>query len=292
MRDVSSRSRRRAVTLLEVMLALALITLISGLMFTFYDASLRSRDWGTRQMGDNQLARVIGMKIGEEIRSAVGPDWGVGAGISGKKDQITIQTVALTDKNLFYPRSIKDAPVQPEYDLREIQYYLAYDEEETHEYPDGTQAWAPLGLVRREKRNRFQTVVIENKAEMVDLDLLAPEMKYLRFRYFDGVDWWEDWQMGGQSSGQGRGQALPVAVEVTVGYSEIPPEEEQDFDLENDTGLTPALPEPYSPTAFTAAFRLLQADESLLQSRSGKLLDLSSRREGGLGGGGFGKSGG
>jgi hypothetical protein len=289
------------VTLIEVILALALITLVSGLMFAFYDATLRSRDWGTRQMGDSQLARVIGMKIGEEIRSAVGTDWAVGAGISGKKNQITIQTVSLTDKDLLYPRSIKDAPVPPQYDLREVKYYLAYNDEENHEYPDGTTAWAPLGLVRREKRNRFQTVVLENKSEMVDLDLLAPEMKYLRFRYFDGIDWWDDWQASGQagggtstpSTGGGAGnQALPLAVEVTVGYAELPPEEEKDFNLENDTGLTPSVPDPYSPAAFSAVFRLLQADESLLQSRSGKLLDLSTRREGGLGGGGLGSSGG
>lgn len=259
-REAAGRAqRRRAVTLIELLLALSLITLVSGMMFAFYDASLRSREWGTQRMGDNQLARVIAMKIGEEIRSANGFVPSVGPGITGERRLITIQTVTLPDKDLFYKRTIKDEVLPAQCDVRQVQYYLAYDKDETHDYPDGTQASAPLGLVRREIKTLYQAVLIERQSSVVDLDLLGPEMKYLRFRYFDGVDWIDKWDIGKDAEGK-MGNSLPQAVEVTVGYTELPPEEEEDFDLDEDPDLVPSLPEPYSPETVTIMVRLPQAD--------------------------------
>lgn len=255
-----SYARRPGVTLLELILALSLIILVSGMMFSFYDASLRSREWGTRHMTDSQLARAVAMKIAEEIRSANGFVGSIGPGISGERRTITLQTVALPDKELFWQRSIKDQPLPAQCDVRQVQYYLAYDQEQSHDYPDGTQGWAPMGLVRREIRTLFQTAVFENKSETVDLDLLAPEMKYLRFRYFDGVDWIDKWDIGKDMEGKG-GNSLPQAVEVTVGYTELPPEEQKKLDLEEeDPDLVPSIPEPYSAETYTVVVRLPQAD--------------------------------
>ncbi len=256
---MNQASRRRAVTLIELLLALSLITLVSGMMFSFYDASLRSREWGTQRMGDNQLARAVAMKIGEEIRSANGFVPSVGPGVVGERRIITLQTVTHPDKELFYKRSIKDDPLPAQCDIRQVQYYLAYDTDEQHDYPDGTQASAPLGLVRREIKTLYQAAIIERQPEVVDLDLLAPEMKYLRFRYFDGVDWIDKWDIGRDIEGR-TGNSLPQAVEVTVGYTELPPEEEEDFDLEDDPDLVPSIPEPYSPQTVTIMVRLPQAD--------------------------------
>jgi type II secretory pathway pseudopilin PulG len=44
--------------------------------------------------------------------------------------------------------------------------------------------------------------------------LLAPEVTYLRFRYFDGVEWLEDWD----SEAMG---ALPKAIEIIIGFEQL-----------------------------------------------------------------------
>jgi hypothetical protein len=280
---------QRAVTLIELLLALGLIMLVSGMMFAFYDASLRSRDFGHRRMTDSQLARVIAMKIAEEIRSANGFVSTVGPGISGERRLLTIQTVALPNKELFWQRSIKDVPPPAECDIRQVQYYLAYDDEETHSYPDGTEAAAPLGLVRREIKTLYQGTLVESKAESVDLDLLAPEMKYLRFRYFDGIDWLDKWDIGADLEGQ-TGNSLPQAVEVTVGYTPLPPEDENEFKLdEEDQDLAISMPEPYSPETYTVVVRLPQSD-TFFGSRLMRA-QRRSRMGTGSGSGGFGSSG-
>ncbi len=256
-RRVSTRS---AMTLIEVLLALGLITLASATMFLFYDVSLRSRDQGARRIVDSNLARVVALKIADEVRSSNGFLQGTGPGISGKERQITLQTVVLPDKEQFIRRAVTDVPPPARSDIRQVQYYLAYDPDLSHAYPDGTTGFAPLGLVRREIKTLNQVIVREDQAESVELELFAPEMKYLRFRYFDGVEWIDRWEVGDIGLG-GLGNALPQAVEITVGYDELPPEieEDEELDLQQDE-LAPALPEPYSERACTVVVRLQQAD--------------------------------
>jgi hypothetical protein len=290
---------RRAVTLIELLLALSLIVLVCGMMFAFYDASLKSREYGHRRMADDQLARVIAMKIAEEIRSANGFVPSVGPGISGERRVLTLQTVTMPDKELFYQRSIKDEPLPAQCDIRQVQYYLAYDEDDTHTYPDGTEAPAPLGLVRREIKTLFQSTQLETQAESVDLDLLAPEMKYLRFRYFDGIDWVDKWDIGNDGAGKG-GNSLPQAVEVTVGYTPLPPEDSDKSNLdEQDLDMVPSEPEPYSAETVTVVVRLPQADtffgSRLMRAQRRSTMGSGSTGGGfsgsGSSGGGFGSSG-
>jgi len=253
------RRPARGMTLLELLLALGLITMVSSIMFLFYDVTLRSREHGRKVIYDGQLARTVAMKIAEEIRSANGFLVGVGAGVSGKERLITLQTVVLPDKEVFLRKSIKDDPLPAQCDIRQVRYYLAYDDEDTHEYPDGTQGPKPLGLVRAEIKTPFQTALIANRETGVNLDLFAPEMKYLRFRYFDGVEWLDRWDFSQGIGSGGLGNSLPQAVEVTVGYDELPPQEDDELDF-NSPDLLPAPPEPYSPKTYTVVVRLPQAD--------------------------------
>jgi hypothetical protein len=257
------KTLRRGITLIELLLALGLITMVSTMMFMFYEITMRSRDDGTKLMTDNQLARMIAWKIADEVRSANGFVTDIGPGISGDERMITLQTVVLPDKAVYLKRTIRDEPPPAQCDLRQVQYYLAYDEDETYDYADGTSASAPMGLVRREIKTLYQTAVFENLAESVDLDLISPEMKYIRFRYFDGVDWVDKWDIAKDVEGR-MGNSLPQAVEITVGYKELAPKEEEEMDFdEEDSDLTPSLPEEYDPRTYTVLVRLPQADPFL-----------------------------
>jgi len=258
------RPGRRGMTLLELLLALGLIALMSVMMFMFYEQVLRSREHGRQFMTEGHLARVIANKIAGEIRSCDGFLQGIGPGITGKERQITIQTLVLPDKESFRRLSFKDRPLPGQCDIRELKYYLAYDDQETHDYPDGASGPAPLGLVRSEMKTLFQNTVNEEDEESVSLDLLSKEIRYLRFRYFDGAEWIARWQLGGAGFGQ-FANTLPQAVEVTVGYDEIPPEKEDELDFDN-ANLKPAPPEPYSSKTYTVIVWLPQAD-SFLGSR-------------------------
>ena len=47
-------------------------------------------------------------------------------------------------------------------------------------------------------------------------ELYAPEIRYLRFCYYDGRSWWDDWDIKSDNP-------LPQLVEVTIGYDIWPP---------------------------------------------------------------------
>ncbi len=254
---------RRGVTLLEMMLAIGLITLISATMFAFYNQSLRTRDRGQKAISSSYLAKIVAPQIAEEVRGANGFVTSLGPGVTGTDRILTIQTVVIPDKDVFRRLSIEDKAPPAQCDLRQVQYYLAYDDEEQHSYSDGVEADKPLGLVRREIKTFHQVAQFEEDAESVELDLLSPELKYVRFRYFDGVDWVDKWDLGQAPEG-GMGNSLPQAVEITVGYSELLPPEEEDEDEEEgefeDSNLTPSEPELYARDAYTVMVRLPQAD--------------------------------
>lgn len=257
---LQSPSRRRGLTLLEVLLAMGLVVLVSSMLFAFYHSVLRTRSGVHEIVRSGYLARNIAQRIAEEIRAANGFVTSAGPGISGTDRLITIQTVVIPGKEIFKRLSIKDDPLPAESDIRQVQYYLAYDDEETHTYPDGSEADAPLGLVRREIKTLYQTVQFANESESVDLDLISPELKYVRFRYFDGVEWVDRWDIGNDPEGQ-TGNSLPQAVEITVGYAELPPPEEEEEDIDPaESDLTPSQPEPYSPDTYSIVVRLPQAD--------------------------------
>jgi hypothetical protein len=268
--------KRRAITLLELLLAIGLIALVMMVMFTFYDVTLRERDRGTRMVTDGSLARRTALKLADEVRSASGFLGNGDPGVWGTERFLSIQTAVLPEKDHFIPRAVTDNPPPARCDIRQVQYYLAYDYDENHEYPDGTVGPRPLGLARREIKTLNQTVLDEARPDSVELDLFAPELKYFRIRYFDGVDWIDRWDLRGGFGGLAN--SLPQAVELTLGYDEMPPPDEQELDL-TQTDLLPALPEPFSRKTFTVQVRLPQADvffgSRLLraQQRSSKLME-------------------
>lgn len=252
-------ARRRGLTLLELLLAIGLMSLMSGLMFMFYAVTLKTREHGTRKIVDTQLCRTVALKIADEIRSANGFLQGLGPGIGGNKHIIRLQTVVLPDREQFLTRNIQDAPPPAASDIRQVAWYLAYDPEQTHVYGDGTEGPLPLGLVRREIKTLNQVIIDETRKEQVDVDLYSRDIKYLRFRYFDGAQWLDGWDIGAGAEG-GMGNSLPQAVEVTVGYEAIQPPDETILDFKDDGNLEPAPPEPYSPETYTIMVRLSQAD--------------------------------
>jgi hypothetical protein len=250
-------------TLLEVIISLGLMTLLVGAMFGFYDISLRTRDIGRRTIDHGELAWRILHRIAEDIRAANGFVPSLGSGIRGYRQQITLQSVVLPDKEVFYPRAIEDRPLPGQCDIREVRYYLGVDPENLVDYPDPespdggtTQAPETLGIVRRELKTFRQTGPQTGQREVFDVDLISDKARYLRFRYFDGVEWTDVWQPQG---GGGFGSSLPQAVEITVGFDPVPPEDPNQIDIDK-TDQEASLPEPYNPDRYTLVVRLNQAD--------------------------------
>lgn len=256
--------KRRAFTLLEVIVAMSLMIFLLSVLFQFYRNSLVSRQRGVTSMREAHTARVLLGQITAELRSAGGFIPGFGPGITGDRYTISIQTMTLPNKELFRPRALREHALPAQHDVKQVGYFIAWDEEITDE--DGIPL--SLGLVRQELKTLRQLVIIAKEADReIDefreeeededaersfrLQLYAPEIKHLEFRYFDGAEWHRDWHVAG-------GNALPQMVRVTIGYETQEQEDleigfdEEDFELQQD--------EIFPPRSYTAYVRLTQAD--------------------------------
>jgi len=79
----------------------------------------------------------------------------------------------------------------------------------------------PLGLARSEvdRLNDSVDLPVEDDGSLADAaEFLAPEVDSLSFRYFDGVDWQDEWD----SQAQG---AIPTAIEIVIGFAPPDPDD-------------------------------------------------------------------
>ncbi len=258
--------RCHGLTLLETVLAISLLTTFLGMLFWFYDSSLQSSDQGTKRSRDVQLARVIMNGIAESIRHAAGNISGYGPGLVGHKHGISVNTLVLPDKIVSRRRTVADEQIAAQFDLQEVSYYIAWDEENPDE--DGNSR--ALGLAQKVSKTFNRGVFVESdteedvadeEAKAIKEELYAPEIKFLEFRYFDGATWWEDWQIT-------QGNSLPMMVRITVGFTPLPPEEEEQLDLVEDNFLrNESERDPLEDDKFTMFVRLVQADVNPLGVR-------------------------
>lgn len=218
-----SRAVRRALTLLEVIIAIVLIVVLLSAALTFLWQTLEIRKDAGQASDRTQIARQVLTKIENELRGCLGVEqigFPVEQRLAGDRRSITFLTTALPDDNDYVFRDATEAPPPAEHDLRVVSYSLWVDHENTDENGE------PIvgGVIRSEKKTLNQFVVDESDPLTVRNDLWSHELAYLEFRYFDGVEWDTKWDIT-------EGNSLPQLVQITVGFKPITSDELADSDL-------------------------------------------------------------
>lgn len=206
---------RRAFTLLEVLLALTLMILMLAGIVGFYHTTIKAREAAVNSIREVLLMRSLLEQIANEIRHATDIVPGDGRGFSGREDRLTLVRLVTPDPGVF---NIEDptAPDLPpaQADLLRVSYELLWDEE----LRDDEGVKICHGLWRTQQRTfdpnpRF-VIAEEDAAEMggdefmqqaqesqpmPEGELFAPEIKYLKFEYFDGAEWRDRWDQEGEA---------------------------------------------------------------------------------------------
>lgn len=248
--------RRRGVTLLEILLAMSLLVTLTSMTYWFYGSSMETSRKGTAEADKLRLARVVLDRITTEIRQANSATAEDRMGIRGDKESIAISTLRVPTKELSKPRLPRDPPPPGEFDLVAVQYKIARHPDilskEGYEMPLGL-ARVEVLIPRAESRAAPKPVADQQPAAEAQEDrgltpdaaamdqmsadegtaredmslqpdinweeLYAPDIHYLRFCYFDGYKWWDDWQVAGENP-------LPQLVQITIGFESHPPADE------------------------------------------------------------------
>ena len=267
-------NRARALTLFEVVIAIALIAMLLSALLTFFWQTLAARDDAARRIDRTQLVQQMFSRIGAELRAAVGFEE-VGFPVQrfvGARRKITFLTAPLPamESYAFYRASQEQAA--PQFDLREVTYELWIDPDETTE--DGE----PLvgGILRTERRALSPSIEEEQLPEeernilYQRHDLWSHELGYLEFRYFDGVEWATSWQIE-------EGNPLPLMIKITVGFDSISKVEYEDQDLESyPLDQFPLAPDVPQENRYSTIVRLPAADQML----TSRMQNLGSKMQG------------
>lgn len=222
-RQMRSRGRT-GLTLLEVIVALALIIMLMGGVYSFYVNTMKARDTAIRSMRDTLLMRALLEQMAEEIRHVtdVVPD---NIGFNGSEDELTFVRLTVPDMGAAYAEvdPMSEDPKPGQEDLARVTYKLQWDEEEENMDEDGTPVCYgllrsqqspidpnPSFVLSAEEMARYEEesgFSLEDKAEEtpppVNAELIAPEVKYLKFEYFDGAEWRDTWQSAAQQAAAG-----------------------------------------------------------------------------------------
>ena len=259
---VGRRRRHRAVTLLEVVLAMGVMALVMSMTYWFYFSALDTRSTVTLENRDVQLTRVIMDRMATELRQIAGEMAPGGVALVGGAEELHLYSLRVPDRKVSEQYLRADEQPPGEYDLLEVTYKIV-----RHPEVQTDEGWDyPLGLSRVEKLvdrvpgadgddlfTDFTTGYEEDTGEdsgledltggledlegdtgielgiggdlaegdeevdaaqtLEDIDweeLYCEEIVYLRFCYFDGLRWWDEWDISGDNP-------LPQIVQVTVG---------------------------------------------------------------------------
>jgi len=264
-------------TLLEVIIALALMSVLLSGVYIFYSNTLRTRETADDLTTNAQLDRTTIKRIADDVRCAAGYMPGFGVGLIGDRHSVALYRYVMPEPDVFNEYNPDTDQLPPaKADLRKIEWRLHWDPENEDENGD------PIchGLERTVQRTLNQVVVTQTKAgSSADMsfdlnkgteekdgeapeepnlgaegELVAPEIKYLEFYYFDGADWTDEWKGGGNQE-----NALPQAVMITIGRVPLFPEDEE---IELETLGNEEL-ELYHPDRVSMIVRLYHSDRFL-----------------------------
>ncbi len=198
--------RKRAFTLLELLVAITIFSIVAAAAYALFDSSRRLSSRAEARARLFQSARAALRAIEDDVRGAVLTGTAFDTGLLGTnggtdnqpRDRFEVFAVnAHTPLSAILPVGTagRDQVVEPRCDLTQVTYWI--------EEPSSKNA---RGLVRF--RERILTPAGGAARTDEDIEEVCAEVTALNLRYYDG-GWKDSWD----SLTQGR---LPLAVEVTV----------------------------------------------------------------------------
>ncbi|MBI4617773.1 MAG: prepilin-type N-terminal cleavage/methylation domain-containing protein [Planctomycetes bacterium] len=197
-----SRSPRAAFTLLEILVAGALVALVAAAALSLLESSTTAKKRIEARAERRSVADGALSRIAADLSGAVATGTATDTGFLGndeEEDELAVDTLEFLTLAGRPDRS-RGAP---ESDFRRVKYYLDGDEETEDE-----------GLVREELS--LLTGISFFGENLYEAEELASEVVELDLQYYDGSAWQDEWDSN-------VNQGAPRAVRVSVGLS---PEEE------------------------------------------------------------------
>ena len=220
-------ARQYGFTLLEMLVALAIMSVLASGLYMSLHVGFRSRKSAERAIGPVRTATLALTMLRRDLTSVL-PPTGILAGAFVGEDGVSEIFTEEADRVEFYS-TVEDAGYGAT-GIRKIEFGLATTEDLSENI-----------LVRRVTENLLAPVVPEPVEEV-----LCRNVKSLNMRYFDGEEWQDSWDSALV------GHTLPLAVEITL---TLPDPDALANDETEDRAFTRVFLLPCSGTAGSANAR-------------------------------------
>lgn len=180
----------RGFTLLELLVAGAILSLVLAALYGVFSRTLASKRLTEERAARSRAARIVLLRLGEELQAAVPPRADTFRFTGAPR-----RTGAFPEDSVSFV-SLAAVPLtsaSPESELCQIAYALAPD---------------PLIPAQRQLMRRVTRDLAVDRDPDGESDSLLAQVRGLRFRFFDGRNWREDWD--------NTEDRLPQAVEVVL----------------------------------------------------------------------------
>lgn len=183
---------RRAFTLVEILLALAILSVILLLLVSAFTGAARTRELLSTRARDFRQIRIAMDRIGTDLQGAFSSDIREGSALTLKEDQLSGYPAATLIFTAFQLPAIGGG--RPPASVVKIKYFPKVGE-------DG----ASIELHREQADLPF----LPNKLHLREA-LIAEGLRGFRVELYDGTAWHKQWPAGGKKT------ALPKKVAVTL----------------------------------------------------------------------------
>ena len=185
-------TKESAFTLLEMIVAMALMSVIAGSLYASLHIGFRARESAAAALEPVRMAELGIELLRKDMESALPPTGILAGEFVGHDAKDDVGRDA--DTLLFHSSANVPELSERACDIRRIELALA-------SVSDGTER----ALIRGITTNLLATETVEPEEEVLCRAVLA-----FNLRYFDGSDWLDSWDSTTQ------GDVLPVAIEVTL----------------------------------------------------------------------------
>jgi len=200
--------RRRAFTLVEVILAVGLTMGVVLAALAFYQQIISTRQSFTDQLGAVEVTagrRALMERMTGELRSAIVYPF-LQMRLTGGASGMQFMVAALPGQSVWATDDISDLPAAPQQDMRIVGYRLRQSEDPDTGLPT-------IEGIERTEQTVIAAATIEEGVDVTST-LIGPTFKFLSLRYWDNQSgqWLTSWD-GGDA---------PMAVEITIGIEPLP----------------------------------------------------------------------
>jgi len=179
-----------AFSLLEMLVALALMSILAGSLYRSFSVGFRCRTHAEAAIAPARAAALALEPLHRDVQSALPPSGILAGAFIGQDAEADVSAAAADTLSFFamIESAAQDGPV-----IRKVEFSLVAGADDV------------LTLVRRVTTN----LLAPETPETVE-DVLCRNVISFNLRYYDGTDWLDSWDS------TVRDNALPLAVETTI----------------------------------------------------------------------------